>query len=41
MADESKKIDYDFAAHEAPLFQAWKDGGYFRRSAGRRADSVG
>ena len=35
MAEESKKIDYDFAAHERPLFDAWKDGGYFRRSEGR------
>ena len=33
MADE-KKIDYDFAAHETPLFNAWKDAGYFRRGQG-------
>ncbi|MGN0262019.1 MAG: valine--tRNA ligase [Eggerthellaceae bacterium] len=31
---EKKKIDYDFAAHEAPLFKAWNEGGYFKRSAG-------
>ena len=37
MAEEGKKIDYDFAAHEAPLFEAWKEGGYFARSAGRGA----
>ncbi len=35
MAEEGKKIDYDFAAHETPLFNAWKDAGYFQRSAGR------
>ncbi len=29
------KVDYDFAAHEAPLFQAWKEAGCFQRSAGR------
>ena len=33
-AQKKKKVDYDFAAHEVPLFHAWKDGGYFRRSAG-------
>ena len=27
-----KKIDYDFAAHERPLFQAWMDAGYFQRT---------
>ena len=31
---EKKKIDYDFAAHEAPLFKAWNEGGFFKRSAG-------
>ncbi|MBE6464545.1 MAG: valine--tRNA ligase [Eggerthellaceae bacterium] len=31
---EDKKIEYDFAAHERPLFQAWKDAGYFQRSKG-------
>lgn len=31
---EKKKVDYDFAAHEAPLFHAWNDGGYFKRSKG-------
>ncbi|RDB60880.1 valine--tRNA ligase [Gordonibacter sp. 28C] len=30
----AKKIDYDFAAHERPLFQAWKDAGYFQRGEG-------
>ena len=29
------KIDYDFAAHETPLFNAWRENGYFKRSAGR------
>ena len=29
-----KKIDYDFAAHEKPLFDAWMSHGYFHRSAG-------
>ena len=29
-----KKIDYDFAAHERPLFDAWKDAGYFQRGEG-------
>ena len=31
---EEKKIDYDFAAHETPLFNAWKDAGYFTRGEG-------
>ena len=31
---EKKKIDYDFAAHETPLFNAWNEGGYFKRSHG-------
>lgn len=30
-----KKIDYDFAAHEKPLFEAWKEHGYFKRGQGR------
>ncbi|MDO5117449.1 MAG: valine--tRNA ligase [Eggerthellaceae bacterium] len=34
---EDKKIEYDFAAHERPLFQAWYEGGYFHRSPGRGA----
>ena len=25
---------YDYAAHERPLFEAWKEAGYFRRSEG-------
>ncbi|MDD6729839.1 MAG: class I tRNA ligase family protein, partial [Eggerthellaceae bacterium] len=33
MADK-KKVDYDFAAHEAPLFKAWNDRGYFQRTPG-------
>ncbi|MCL2889323.1 MAG: valine--tRNA ligase, partial [Eggerthellaceae bacterium] len=28
------KIDFDFAAHERPFFDAWMDKGYFRRSGG-------
>ncbi|MCH4184371.1 MAG: valine--tRNA ligase [Eggerthellaceae bacterium] len=39
MADQNsqnkKKIDYDFAAHERPIFEAWKDAGYFKRTPGR------
>ena len=27
-----KKIDYDFAAHERPLFEAWMNAGYFQRT---------
>ena len=30
----ARKIDYDFAAHERPLFEAWKDAGYFQRGEG-------
>jgi len=33
MADK-KKVEYDFAAHEAPLFQAWNEQGYFKRTPG-------
>ena len=35
-ADNSqpKKIAYDFAAHERPLFEAWKNAGYFQRTPG-------
>ncbi|MEG0504482.1 MAG: valine--tRNA ligase, partial [Raoultibacter sp.] len=29
-----KKIDYDFAAHEKPLIDAWEQGGYFQRTSG-------
>ena len=32
MADT--KVEYDFAAHETPLFDAWKSAGYFQRSVG-------
>ena len=35
MADNAKKVDYDFQAHERPLFEAWKEAGYFQRSEGR------
>ena len=35
MAEEGKKVDYDFAAHERPLFDAWNSHGYFQRSQGR------
>ncbi len=36
MADtaQDKKIDYDFAAHERPLFEAWRERGYFQRGEG-------
>lgn len=35
MAQETpKKIEYDFAAHERPLFNAWKEKGYFKRTPG-------
>jgi len=29
------KVDFDFAAHETPFFDAWSHQGYFRRSAGK------
>ncbi len=29
-----KKVAYDFAAHERPLFEAWRDAGYFQRTPG-------
>ena len=29
-----KKIDYDFAAHERPLIEAWMNEGYFKRTPG-------
>ena len=32
---ERKKVDYDFAAHEKPFFEAWQKAGAFNRSAGR------
>ena len=41
MAENEKAPQgYDYAAHERPIFEAWKEGGYFRRSAGfgRHAD---
>ena len=30
----SAAAGYDFAAHERPLFEAWKDAGYFQRTPG-------
>ncbi len=30
----SKKVDYDFSAHEKPIFDAWKDAGCFQRTSG-------
>ncbi len=33
-SDNSKSIPYDFAAHERPLFEAWKSNGYFQRGSG-------
>ena len=35
--EKGGKVDYDFAAHERPLFDAWKEGGYFARSKGKGA----
>ncbi len=35
--NEKKKIDFDFAAHEKPFFDAWMRGGYFARGAGHGA----
>ena len=29
-----KKVDYDFAAHEKPLFDAWMESGNFKRTPG-------
>ena len=31
---QAKKPAYDFAAHERPLFDAWKNAGYFQRTPG-------
>ncbi len=30
----SKAPDFDFQAHERPIFQAWKDNGFFQRGSG-------
>lgn len=30
----AKEIDYDFQAHERPLFDAWMEAGYFQRTPG-------
>ena len=37
-----KKVDYDFAAHERPLIEAWQNEGYFKRTPGfgRHADDT-
>lgn len=32
---EKKKVDFDFASHEKPFFDAWRGGGYFARTPGR------
>ncbi len=32
--ENGKQTGYDFAAHERPLFEAWKDAGYFQRGKG-------
>ena len=42
MSEEKKKIDFDFAAHETPYFDAWVKEGYFSRSKGhgRHADET-
>ena len=29
-----RKVDYDFAAHERPLIEAWQEKGYFKRTPG-------
>ena len=34
MSEQKKKVDYDFAAHEKPLMDAWYENGYFHRGAG-------
>uniref|UniRef100_A0A7C9KCK0 Valine--tRNA ligase n=1 Tax=Muribaculaceae bacterium Z82 TaxID=2304548 RepID=A0A7C9KCK0_9BACT len=34
MAEQGSSIDYDFQAHERPLFEAWKEAGYFQRTPG-------
>ena len=34
MSEQKKKVDYDFAAHEKPLMDAWYQNGYFHRSPG-------
>ena len=31
---EKKRVDFDFAAHEAPLFKVWEETGYFKRTPG-------
>ena len=31
---QAKKVDYDFAAHEKPIFDEWVKEGYFHRSKG-------
>lgn len=42
MSEQKKKVDYDFAAHEKPLMDAWYQKGYFHRGEGHgkhRADT--
>jgi valyl-tRNA synthetase len=34
VSEQKKKVDYDFAAHEKPLMDAWYENGYFHRGAG-------
>ena len=35
MAEENKSAkDYDYAAHERPIFASWKEAGYFHRTPG-------
>ncbi len=34
MAGKGGKAAFDYAAHERPLFEAWRDAGYFKRTPG-------
>ncbi|MCL2826388.1 MAG: valine--tRNA ligase [Eggerthellaceae bacterium] len=36
---EKGKVDFDFAAHETPYFNAWMKQGYFKRSPGKGANA--
>ena len=31
---KTKKVDYDFSAHEKPIFDAWREAGCFKRTVG-------
>lgn len=31
---KTKKVDYDFSAHEKPVFDAWREAGTFQRTSG-------